>query len=171
MPELCRARPSEFGVGRDAEGLEAVDEFEQQPAAEAGPEGDGGDAGGLHAELRPETEAGAEQVYASRVAALPQDTLAYCTHEYTLSNLAFAQAVEPENADIASHVEQVRLLRAEHRPSLPTTLALERRINPFLRSAEPAVRAAAEAWSGHRLGDPMTVFAALRRWKDGFRAP
>lgn len=113
-----------------------------------------------------------EQMHASlaRLAALPDATQVYCTHEYTLANLAFAQAVEPGNADIAAHVQQVRELRAQNRPSLPSTLALERRINPFLRSAEPPVRAAATTWSGSAPADDVGVFAALRRWKDGFRA-
>ncbi|MFA5938507.1 MAG: hydroxyacylglutathione hydrolase [Sinimarinibacterium sp.] len=114
-----------------------------------------------------------EQMHASlaRLSALPDNTLVYCTHEYTLANLAFAQTAEPGNADVAAHLARVRELRAQERPSVPTTLAQERRINPFLRTAEPAVRAAAEAWSGDVLGDTVAVFASLRRWKDGFRAP
>lgn len=114
-----------------------------------------------------------QQMHASltRLAALPDDTRVYCTHEYTLANLAFAQAAEPDNADVAAYVARVRRLRAQDRPSLPTTQAQERRINPFLRTTEPAVRAAAEAWNGGALGDAVAVFACLRRWKDGFRAP
>lgn len=103
--------------------------------------------------------------------ALPAPTRMYCTHEYTLSNLAFALAVEPDNPDIRRHVGQVRALRAENRASVPTTLALERRINPFLRTREASVRAAATAWSGQDLPDETAVFAALRKWKDGFRPP
>ncbi|MEQ1440486.1 hydroxyacylglutathione hydrolase [Fontimonas sp. SYSU GA230001] len=118
-------------------------------------------------------EGSAEQMYASleRLAALPDDTRICCTHEYTLANLAFAQAVEPDNAEVAAHLARVRELRARDQPSLPSTLGLERRINPFLRGAVAAVRAAAEAWTGTALGDPVAVFAAVRRWKDGYRAP
>lgn len=114
-----------------------------------------------------------EQMHASLalLAALPPQTRVYCTHEYTLANLAFAQAVEPDSGDIAAHIAQVRAWRAENRPSLPSTLALERRINPFLRTGEPGVRRAAEAWAGpEALSTEVAVFTALRRWKDGFRA-
>ncbi|MEK6805500.1 MAG: hydroxyacylglutathione hydrolase [Pseudomonadota bacterium] len=107
----------------------------------------------------------------SRLAALPESTAVYCGHEYTLANLAFAAAVEPENLAIADAIHQVKALRADSHPSLPTTIARERRINPFLRSAAPAVRAAAERQSGSALNTQAEVFAALRRWKDGFKAP
>lgn len=118
-------------------------------------------------------EGSPEQMHASlgRLAALPPQTRVYCTHEYTLANLAFAQAVEPQNRDIAAHIDQVRSWRAAGRPSLPSSLALEHRINPFLRAREPAVRRAAESWAGApALPTEGAVFAALRRWKDGFRA-
>ncbi|HEY1076425.1 MAG TPA: hydroxyacylglutathione hydrolase [Fontimonas sp.] len=113
------------------------------------------------------------QMHASlqRLNALPADSRLYCTHEYTLSNLAFAQAVEPHNADIRTHIDTVRQLRAEGRASVPTELALERRINPFLRGAVPEVRAAAEVWAGQDLPDESAIFATLRKWKDGYRTP
>lgn len=113
-----------------------------------------------------------EQMYASlqKLAALPPATAVCCTHEYTLANLAFARAAEPGNADVARHIEQVESLRARGLPSLPSSLALERRINPYLRCDVPEVRAAAAA-HGARGTDPVAVFAALRAWKDGFRAP
>lgn len=107
----------------------------------------------------------------SRLATLPPATRVCCTHEYTLSNLAFALAVDPDNADLHAHVARVKKLRAENRPSLPSTLDLERRINPFLRCDQPAVIAAATAWAGQPLPDALAVFTALRRWKDGFKAP
>ncbi|PXV71539.1 hydroxyacylglutathione hydrolase [Sinimarinibacterium flocculans] len=113
-----------------------------------------------------------EQMHASlqRLAALPDDTLVYCTHEYTLSNLAFAAAVEPHNGDIQAHLQHVRALRDAGRPSLPTTLRLERTINPFLRAGVPQIRAAADEKAGTALGSEAEVFGVLRRWKDGFRA-
>jgi hydroxyacylglutathione hydrolase len=104
-----------------------------------------------------------------RIAALPDDTRIYCAHEYTLSNLRFAAAVEPGNADILETLEAVRELRARDGITLPTTLGRERRINPFLRCREPAVRAAAEAHAGTALPGPVDVFAVIRAWKDGFR--
>ncbi len=81
------------------------------------------------------------QMHASlqRLAALPADTRVYCTHEYTQSNLRFAQAVEPDNADIAERVENVNRLRARGEITLPSNLALEKRTNPFLRTAETSV--------------------------------
>jgi hydroxyacylglutathione hydrolase len=116
-------------------------------------------------------EGTAAEMHASlaRLAALPDETLVYCAHEYTLANLRFAQAVEPENIAVRNHRATVEQLRAEGRPSIPSTLARERQINPFLRAAVPAVRLAAERQAGTCLPDDQAVFAAIRRWKDGFR--
>lgn len=101
-----------------------------------------------------------------RLDAYPAETRIACTHEYTLSNLGFAQNVEPGNPAIADYRRQVETWRDENRPSLPSTLALERQVNPFLRSREAAVRAAAEQASGQPCPSPAAVFAALRAWKD-----
>jgi hydroxyacylglutathione hydrolase len=105
----------------------------------------------------------------SRLAALPPDTAVYCAHEYTLSNLRFAQTVEPDNPAVREHRQRADGLRARHEPTVPSTLELEQHINPFLRTAQAAVRAAAESHSGLTLPDPVSVFAALRRWKDNFK--
>lgn len=112
-----------------------------------------------------------EQMHQSltRIAALPDTTRIYCTHEYTLSNLAFAREVEPDNPAIQRHIETVKNLRARNEPSVPTTLAAERSINPFLRTGMPQVRAVAEARAGTTLLHPVEVFATLRRWKDSFK--
>lgn len=107
----------------------------------------------------------------SRLTALPPETLVYCTHEYTLSNLAFARTVEPDNGAIANQLMRVRALRGNQEPSLPTTLGLEKEINPFLRTGVPAVAQAARQWSGGSLPDGIAVFTALRSWKDQFKAP
>ena len=104
-----------------------------------------------------------------RIAALPDKTLVYCAHEYTLGNLRFAAAVEPGNADVLETLDAVQALRSRDAITLPTTLGHERRINPFLRCREPAVRAAAEARAGRHLADTSDVFAVVRGWKDGFR--
>jgi len=104
-----------------------------------------------------------------RIAALPDATAVYCAHEYTLSNLRFAAAVEPGNADVLETLATVQALRARDGITLPTTLGRERRINPFLRCREPAVRAAAEARAGTPLPATADVFAVIRAWKDGFR--
>ncbi|WP_260961326.1 hydroxyacylglutathione hydrolase [Pseudomonas citri] len=104
----------------------------------------------------------------SRLAALPEDTLVYCTHEYTLSNLKFAAAVEPDNRDIAARLEKVSRQRSEGVITLPSTLALEKLTNPFLRTAETSVKQKADERSAKRNQTPSEVFAALRAWKDKF---
>ena len=116
-------------------------------------------------------EGTAQQMHASldRIAALPDDTSVYCGHEYTLSNLRFANAVEPGNREIADELESVRQRRERDEITLPSTVGRERRINPFLRCRTDAVRTAAERHVGHPLTDATDVFAAVRAWKDGFR--
>lgn len=111
------------------------------------------------------------QMHASlqRLAALPGETQVCCGHEYTLANAAFATAVDPGNPALREREDEVRCLRDAGLPSLPATLASERACNPFLRCDDPLVRAAAERHAGHPLDTPVDVFAALRRWKDGFR--
>jgi hydroxyacylglutathione hydrolase len=116
-------------------------------------------------------EGTAEQLHTSlgKLAALPADTAIFCGHEYTLANLAFAMAVEPDNPDIRQRLEQVRELRAAGKPSLPVSIAVERRCNPFLRCDQHSVRASAEAHAGQSLANATAVFAEIRRWKDGFQ--
>jgi hydroxyacylglutathione hydrolase len=104
----------------------------------------------------------------SRLASLPDDTRVCCTHEYTLSNLRFAAAVEPHNAELQAYTTWCRAQREAGHPTLPGRIALERQINPFLRCDEPAVLAAALA-QGATSTAGSDVFAALRRWKDHFR--
>lgn len=106
----------------------------------------------------------------SRLAALPPQTAVYCTHEYTLANLQFAAAVEPGNRVVADEIARVRELRGRGLPSLPSTIAVERHTNPFLRCAQAPVRASAARHGATSLDTDESVFAALRRWKDGFRA-
>ncbi|WP_043704111.1 hydroxyacylglutathione hydrolase [Leptothrix cholodnii] len=104
----------------------------------------------------------------SRLAALPGDTRVCCAHEYTLSNLRFARAVEPDNAAIARHEAHCLGLRATRTPTLPSRIALERQINPFLRSHEAAVIETARE-RGADAHDPVAVFAAIRAWKNTYR--
>lgn len=101
-----------------------------------------------------------------KMAALPDDTLVYCGHEYTLANIEFARKVDPGNAALAAREERVRRLRAEGKPSLPSTLGEERATNPFLRCAEPPVVESANKYLGSRIGDPVSVFTAIREWKN-----
>ena len=104
------------------------------------------------------------------LAALPGDTRVCCAHEYTLANLRFAQAVEPGNADLTQYTAHCESLRAQGQPTLPSQLATERRINPFLRSREATVlRAVREHAELSANAGEADVFAALRQWKNDFR--
>lgn len=103
-----------------------------------------------------------------KLAALPSDTRVYCAHEYTRSNVRFARAVEPGNAALAAWEDRVAALREAGEPTLPTTIGHERKVNPFLRSREPAVRDAVAAQGGSTDSD-AAAFGALRGWKDNFR--
>jgi hydroxyacylglutathione hydrolase len=104
----------------------------------------------------------------AKFAALPGDTQVCCTHEYTLSNLKFAGAVEPGNTELLNHTARCVALRAAGQMTLPSSIALERAINPFLRCTEPAVVAAAQA-EGAQGTDAVSVLAALREWKNRYR--
>lgn len=103
-----------------------------------------------------------------RLAALPGDTRVCCAHEYTLGNLRFAQAVEPDNATLQQYARQCEALRERRQPTLPSTIAVEREINPFLRSRHRVVAQAVQAREPSARDD-VSVFAALREWKNQFR--
>jgi len=103
-----------------------------------------------------------------RLAALPANTLVYCTHEYTLSNLRFAHAVEPDNARLNERLAEVTRWRDEGRISLPSNIELELATNPFLRVGEPSIIAAAKGREDGQSSEPSAVFACLRAWKDSF---
>jgi hydroxyacylglutathione hydrolase len=109
------------------------------------------------------------QMYRSlaKLAALPDDTAVYCAHEYTLANIAFARAVEPDNVALAERAKRDAKTRAAGRPTLPTSIGLEKATNPFLRSEAPAVIAAAQS-RGLQGADPVKVFATIRQWKNEF---
>lgn len=105
-----------------------------------------------------------------RIAALPAETRIYCTHEYTLSNLAFAHAADPDNLDVVAHLETVTTLRAQQQPSLPTRLSLEKKINPYLRALDPRCLPAVIDGQAIDPSDSITRITTLRRWKDGFKS-
>ena len=104
-----------------------------------------------------------------KLAALPADTRVCCTHEYTMANLRFARAVEPANDDLARYQRECQALRDRGEPTLPAELGEEKRINPFLRTRQPSVVGAAQAYNGADAGDEVAVFAAIRQWKNEFR--
>jgi len=106
------------------------------------------------------------------LAALPANTQVCCAHEYTLSNLRFALAVEPHNTDLQSYMAQCQQLRAEGKPTLPAQMGTELLINPFLRARLTRVRHAVAQHAGLSTleqTDDVAVFAALREWKNDFR--
>ena len=104
----------------------------------------------------------------ARLAELPGDTLVCCAHEYTLSNLRFAQAVEPDNAELAEYTAWCRIQRDQGLATLPSSIARELQVNPFLRCDAPAVVRSALA-HGAASDQPVAVLAALRQWKNDFR--
>jgi hydroxyacylglutathione hydrolase len=105
----------------------------------------------------------------AKFAALPKNTLVYCTHEYTLSNIRFALAVEPNNVNLISWAEQAKELRDKGVPTLPTTIGQELQVNPFMRCDQPEVISSAKSISGQTdLPSPAHVLAVIRAWKDKF---
>ncbi|MEL6503644.1 MAG: hydroxyacylglutathione hydrolase [Pseudomonadota bacterium] len=110
-----------------------------------------GDAGMMHTALQ-------------RLAALPDDTKVYAGHEYTLSNARFAVTVDPDNEELAARAREIELMRDEGKATLPTTIALEKRTNPFLRAHDPAIR----AHLGMEDASDEAVFAEIRARKDRF---
>lgn len=122
----------------------------------------GGTAAQLHASLQ-------------RLASLPEDTAVYCAHEYTLANLRFALAVEPGNAALVAREFDAQATRAQGKPTIPSSIAIERESNPFLRCDQAEVAASAQR-SAQAAGkvlpasaSPLDVFTALREWKNTFR--
>ncbi len=104
----------------------------------------------------------------STLAALRPATRVCCAHEYTLSNLRFAVAADPANTELRAYLSQCEAKRLQGLPTLPSTIGIERQINPFLRCDQPALAASARE-HGATSDDPVSVFAALRQWKNVFR--
>ena len=115
-------------------------------------------------------EGDAEQMQASldKLSAVPDTARLYCAHEYTESNCRFALMVEPDNTALQAWAKEVRQRRASDQITLPTTLDLERRINPFLRTRQPAVISAAQHRNPGCSARPGDVLATIRSWKDAF---
>ena len=102
-----------------------------------------------------------------RLAQLPGDTRVYSAHEYTAANLRFALACEPHNQDILRRIEQVARQRAENLPTLPSTIAVEKATNPFLRCTQPELIRTLQR-QGLSDTDELSVFIALREWRNHF---
>ena len=111
-------------------------------------------------------EGTASQMWSSlqKLMKLPDETVIYCAHEYTEANADFAITIEPDNEALQKRIMKVRGLRAELRPTVPTTLGLEKSTNPFLRAEENSIQ--------RRVGmlgsEPESVFAKIRQMKDSF---
>lgn len=103
-----------------------------------------------------------------RLAALPDATRVCCAHEYTLSNLKFANQVDPANPALTTYTLAARALRDKRLPTLPSSILLERQINPFLRTRQPALIQSARGFDASAT-DEVSVFAALRQWKNTFQ--
>ena len=109
-------------------------------------------------------EGSAETMWSSlqKIMQWPEATTIYCGHEYTLSNAEFALTVDPANEELKARADEIRALRADGKPTLPTTLRLELATNPFLRASDPELRAGL-----HMENAPdWEVFAEVRRRKD-----
>ncbi|MEN9218020.1 MAG: hydroxyacylglutathione hydrolase C-terminal domain-containing protein, partial [Gloeomargarita sp. DG_2_bins_126] len=97
-----------------------------------------------------------------QIRVLPDDTRIWCAHEYTQNNLRFALTIEPDNAALKTYAQQVQELRSKGQATIPSTLGLERAINPFLRWDQAAIQRAMGTT------EPVPTFAELRRRKDHF---
>lgn len=115
-------------------------------------------------------EGTAEQLYVSlqKISSLPDETLVFCAHEYTLNNLIFAKTVEPSNREIPTVIEKVKEQISRNEPSLPTTISKEKKINPFLRCHIREIAMNVESHFNKKLENEIDVFRHLRLWKDNF---
>ena len=104
----------------------------------------------------------------SRFAALPLNTSVYCGHEYTESNLNFALEVEPNNQDVIKRIDEVKNLRESNQVTLPSTIELELKTNPFMRCDQENVIQAAKNYSAGSGESPAEVLGTIRDWKDNF---
>lgn len=104
----------------------------------------------------------------ARLAALPDATQVCCAHEYTLANLRFALHVDPDNTDLRRYAEKASALRAAHLPTLPVTLAEEKRCNPFLRCEDATIQARIAVFTGKMPTSTLETFTHLREMKNHF---
>ncbi|WP_372882727.1 hydroxyacylglutathione hydrolase [Psychromonas sp.] len=104
----------------------------------------------------------------SRLADLDDKTKVYCAHEYTQNNLIFAHHIEPKNVALLNYIQQVSKKRQQGLPTIPSTVGLEKAINPFLRCDQQTVINNLQAHLGEEIRDPLSCFAALRNYKNDF---
>lgn len=113
-----------------------------------------------------EGDAGTMAASLDRILALPDATRVCCAHEYTLANIEFAKTIDGQNPALLEREAHDRALRAHQRPTLPSTLALEKATNPFLRFHEDAMRDFARHYLQRPDPTPAQVFGAIRSAKD-----
>ncbi|WDE02965.1 hydroxyacylglutathione hydrolase [Thalassomonas viridans] len=103
-----------------------------------------------------------------KLAALPHHTRVYCTHEYTSANLEFALTIEPDNTELRAYREQTRQLREQDKATLPSSIGLEKAINPFLRCHQANIQE--NVVPEHSPGENLTLaaFTRVRQQKDNF---
>ena len=100
--------------------------------------------------------------------ALPDETQIYCGHEYTVPNIKFALHVEPNNQALQKRFEDAQFLRLQNKPTVPSTLKLEKDTNPFLRCHLPGIINSVSRYAGKKLDTEVDVFYELREWKNKF---
>jgi hydroxyacylglutathione hydrolase len=104
----------------------------------------------------------------TRLTDLPDRTHVYCAHEYTLANLTFALAVEPKNAELVHYYNQVLERREKNISTIPTSILLEKKINPFLRCDQQEIINSAADFSGSKTLNTLETFTTIRQWKNKF---
>ena len=104
-----------------------------------------------------------------KLAKLPEDTLVYCTHEYTLANYSFAVSLDENNPQLQKHMQECRELRAKNLPTIPTKISIEQEVNPFLRSHIAHISIQAAKQLDQEVGKGIEAkFAQIRQAKDSF---
>lgn len=102
----------------------------------------------------------------SKIMRLPNETLVYCAHEYTLDNIGFAKLVEPDNEDLLNREKEVTKLIEQNKFSIPCLLGVEKKTNPFLRFDYPSVKSSVENHYNINIDNATDVFMYTRKWKD-----
>lgn len=104
----------------------------------------------------------------TKIAALPEKTRVYCAHEYTMANLAFALTVDPTNEELINYYNQIKRLRDQNKSSIPTSICVEKKINPFLRCFDTNVQQSVTSYSNIKISTELDTFIQLRLWKNKF---
>jgi len=104
----------------------------------------------------------------AKLSALDETTAVYCTHEYTLANLKFAVAAEPDNSALATRVDEEKTKRQQDNPTLPSSIGLELATNPFLRCDQQSLQRHMAQRASAMHSDELDTFTQLRQWKDNF---